>query len=112
MQMLHRVLREDGMILIAEPVADIAILNTENGQEQSIRQVSFYEELFETYGFQILDSKKVSSQKLHDCYIAILKKKSNQAQNSNEAVEESEDESQSLTFHELIVKRCSTGKSL
>jgi predicted SAM-dependent methyltransferase len=56
MQMLHRVLREDGMILIAEPVADIAILNKENGQEQSIRQVSFYEELFETYGFQILDS--------------------------------------------------------
>ena len=56
MQMLHRVLREDGMILIAEPVADIAILNRENGQEQSIRQVSFYEELFETYGFQIVDS--------------------------------------------------------
>ena len=56
MQMLHRVLREDGMILIAEPVADIAILNKENGQEQSIREVSFYKELFETYGFQILDS--------------------------------------------------------
>ena len=106
MQMLQRVLREDGMILIAEPVADIAILNRENGQEQSIRQVSFYEDLFETYGFQILDSKKVSSQKLHDCYIAILKKK------TSEAIEESEDESESVTFHDCLVKSCSGGKSL
>ena len=56
MKMLHRVLREDGMILIAEPIADKAFLNTENGQEQSIREVSFYKELFETFGFQVLES--------------------------------------------------------